>query len=282
MGFGIIKKDLQLINLSKEDFIIKETLLERRTTIMNLVTLKIRYGIVDDAPDLSEYDYVFAASKETANLSDINFINMLKERSDSWLVTMLEDVLTYYLNNMLKYVAGLNMSVDSVFEDYEDLVQYSKDQDAKGDKRISKMLYIYSNLMFSLFFLNLKYRDGLKEQTKENIIPETYVDEETGAEFKKYLVPYCLALRSTVCGITGEFKIKGMLNKIRMESGFHPYNVPSDSPLFEYFENLYESSADFQDLKILELAYMDSNEEFGIRKFTLYRTLEKGYVIVFG
>lgn len=282
MGFGIIKKDLQLINLSKEDFIIKETLLERRTTIMNLVTLKIRYGIVDDAPDLSEYDYVFTASKETANLSDINFINMLKERSDSWLVTMLEDVLTYYLNNMLKYVAGLNMSVDSVFEDYEDLVQYSKDQDAKGDKRISKMLYIYSNLMFSLFFLNLKYRDGLKEQTKENIIPETYVDEETGAEFKKYLVPYCLALRSTVCGITGEFKIKGILNKIRMESGFHPYNVPSASPLFEYFENLYESSADFQDLKILELAYMDSNEEFGIRKFTLYRTLEKGYVIVFG
>ena len=275
MGFEVIEKEAQLINLSKDDFITKETLLGKGSIIINLVTLKINYIRTEEAPNLDEYDKVFSAGKETANLSDIDFINNLKRHEDCYLITMFESMLSYYLNRMLNNIGGLKIKIDGLFSDYEELISISKDMDAKKDYRLSKTLNLFSTLMFQLFFHNMKYKEGLKEQTKENII----VEQQDG--ISRYVIPYCLALKTTICGMRGEFGIKALLDNIRNEYGFKPCVISEGHRLFPYLESVYELSPDFQDIKMAEVAYLDSDREFGVSRFKLYRTLTKDFTIQF-
>lgn len=266
-------KEHSIVGLSKEDYIIKETLLESSTTVSNLTHLYVQY-LDSDASGVEScqlaYDQVFRSNKETANLTSVELITNLKEKDNIFLVSMLDDILTYYLNNMLRHVAGLNIRVDSVLEDYVSLEQYAQTHGETETFKFGKILGIFSNFMFSLLFLNEKFKNTLKKYSLDNTITDS-----------KTLVPYCIAVNTCICGIRGEFNLKSILNNLKKQYGFNQCPIPKDSPLFGYFDNIYESSCDFQDTKILDMVYVNKEERYSMTKFVLYRTLDKGYVIVF-
>lgn len=258
--------------ISRGDFIIGEAMLNRQTTVGVVVDTNALYFAIpkDVELDLVNFNTLFEGADKIKTVDDlVNYFNKLKESTITYPFDRMDDFLTYYVNDYLERLLCTTFKIDSVFTDFEELVQIPEIRNAPG---LDKLIKFFT----TIFTANYSSRNELVEIVKD------YMREANDNNTLIYTIPVLTV--NPVCGLIG-FGNDGHGNSI---NGFRKFLCSDDrskiicqnDSFYPNLEDIYAASQFFRSLGYIYIyAHGNDSIKFGRKKVKVYKRDNGTYFI---